>query len=643
MIQQARWASEAGPEVLRAVIESAPTALVMVDAAGSIVLANAEAERLFRYPRDEMIGMGIEDLVPERFRSLHPAYRTGYFYQPHARGMGQGRDLYGLRRDGTEFPIQIGLNPISTAHGAFVLSAIVDLTERKRMEARFRATVESAPTAMVMIDRQGMIVLVNGETEKMFGHRREALLGRPIESLIPVRFRMAHPGMREAFFQLPEARRMGVGRDLFGVRADGSEFPIEIGLNPVETDEGTFVLSAIVDITERKEIEGRFRLAVDAAPVAMLMTDSAGRIELANREALRLFGYAPGELVGQPLEVLIPGQFRGRHPHLRQNYQDKPESRRMGEGRVLHARRKDGVEVPVEIGLSPLSTAEGKVVLSVIVDISERVAAEEAQRKLNEELERRVSKRTAELGHAIEALTESNVELQQFAYVASHDLQTPLRGIAGCAQILEAEYAGAVDEAGRAIIRRMVQSTVHLQSMIRDLLAYSRIEARDRPFGPVDLEAVLAETKALLEATVLEARATITHDPLPTVTGDRTQLVQLFSNVIGNAVKYRADRPPAVHVSATREDAETWRISVRDNGIGIAAEHLEKVFEVFTRLHTQAAYPGTGIGLAVCRRVVGRHNGRIWVESAAGAGSTFHFTLGNVGAQASAQLGGKRS
>lgn len=507
MDQVLRWQSGLDREALSAVIESAPTALIMVDDGGCIVLANAEAERMFRFPRNEMVGMGIEALVPERFRGLHPAYRTGFFVRPRARSMGQGRDLYGLRRDGTEFPI-------------------------------------------------------------------------------------------------------------------------EIGLNPVKTDAGTFVLSAIVDITERKEIENRFRLAVEAAPVAMMLTNADGRIELANREAARLFGYESRELVGEPLEVLIPERYRHDHPGLRTQYQGRPEARRMGEGRILHARRKDGSEVPVEIGLSPLAMHEGKLFLSVIVDITERVAAAEAQRKLNEELERRVSERTAELARAIEALTESNVELQQFAYAASHDLQTPLRGIAGCAQILEQQYAEAVDEGGREIIRRMVQSTVHLQALIRDLLAYSRIENRERPFEPVDLNAVFDEALSLLQTSVVEAGARITHEPLPTVQGDRTQLVQLFSNLIGNAVKYHGEAPPTVQVSATPDVGGDWRVSVRDNGIGIAPEHQEKVFEVFTRLHNQTAYPGTGIGLAICRRVVHRHNGRIWVESTPGEGSTFHFTIG---------------
>jgi len=238
--------------LLREIIESAPVALVMIDCDGCIVLINAEAETLFGYRRDELLGRTVEDLIPIRFRGLHPAFRTGFFAEPQSRRMGVGRELFGLRNDGSEFPIEIGLKPIRTNDRLFVLSAIVNLTQRKLLEARFRATVESAPMAMVMIDQGGLIVLVNAETEKLFGYARAELLQRSIEVLVPERFQVGHPKLREGFFRYPEARRMGAGRDLYAARKDGSEFPVEIGLNPVETEEGTFVLSAIVDITDRQ-------------------------------------------------------------------------------------------------------------------------------------------------------------------------------------------------------------------------------------------------------------------------------------------------------------------------------------------------------------------------------------------------------
>lgn len=250
------------PTLLREIVESAPVALVMIDRAGFIVLVNAEAESLFSYNRNELLGQPVEILIPPRYRGLHPAFRTAFYVEPQARLMGAGRELFGLRKDGGEFPIEIGLKPIATGEGLFVLSAIVNLTQRKLLEARFRATVESAPTAMVMTDRRGFIVLVNSETEKLFGYARAELLDRPIEVLVPDRYRAKHPDTREGFLHKPEARRMGAGRDLFAVRKDGSEFPVEIGLNPVETDEGLFVLSAIVDITERKRNARQLEIAL---------------------------------------------------------------------------------------------------------------------------------------------------------------------------------------------------------------------------------------------------------------------------------------------------------------------------------------------------------------------------------------------
>jgi PAS domain S-box-containing protein len=243
----------------RLAVEAAPSAMVMVDRAGRIVMVNAQAERVFGYPRAELLGQPVEMLVPERFRDRHPGLREAFLAEPQARPMGAGRDLYGRRKDGTEFPVEIGLNPIETDEGAMVLSAIVDITARKRQEDRFRLVVEAAPSAMVMVDRAGRIVMVNAQAERVFGYPRAELLGQPVEMLVPERFRDGHPGLREAFLAEPQARPMGAGRDLYGRRKDGTEFPVEIGLNPIETDEGAMVLSAIVDITERKAGEATLR------------------------------------------------------------------------------------------------------------------------------------------------------------------------------------------------------------------------------------------------------------------------------------------------------------------------------------------------------------------------------------------------
>jgi PAS domain S-box-containing protein len=242
-------------EQFRLAIEAAPTGMIMVNRQGRIVLVNVQTERLFGYDRDELIGQPVEMLVPERFRARHPSFRAGFFHAPHARPMGAGRDLFGLRKDGTEAPIEIGLNPVSTPDGDFVLSSIVDITERVRATEQFRLAIEAAPTGMIMVDRQGCIVMVNVQTEKLFGYDREELVGQPVEMLVPQRFRERHPGFRSGFFNAPHTRPMGAGRDLFGLRKDLTEVPIEIGLNPLQTSDGDFVLSSIVDITERKRSE----------------------------------------------------------------------------------------------------------------------------------------------------------------------------------------------------------------------------------------------------------------------------------------------------------------------------------------------------------------------------------------------------
>ena len=260
---------QAGDESFRQVLEWAPTAMVMVDAAGRIVLTNAQAERVFGYKREELRGELVEKLVPARFAEKHPGYRGGFSDDPHPRPMGIGRDLFARRSDGSEFPVEIGLTPINSGNGVMVLAAIVDITERKRLQERFRRVVEYAPSAMVMIDQQGRIVLVNAQTEQLFNFPRSALIGGLIEMLVPERLRGDHVAYRSGFFETPQPRPMGVGRELFARRSDGSEFPVEIGLNPIEMEEGPMVLATIVDITERRRVQENLEKALEEKTVLL--------------------------------------------------------------------------------------------------------------------------------------------------------------------------------------------------------------------------------------------------------------------------------------------------------------------------------------------------------------------------------------
>src|SRR5690606_19422683 len=255
-------------DTFRLIVEAAPNAIVVVDEDGAIVLVNSQTEKLFGYSREELAGQSVELLVPNRFRGAHLDFRRSFVAKGRARPMGAGLDLYGRRKDGSEFPVEIGLNPIRTEGGVLILSAIVDLTERRRAEQRVRLAIESAPNGMVMVDRRGAIVMMNSRAEELFGYSRNELIGQPVETLVPERFRDHHPAYRASFFDSPESRLMGAGRQLFGRRKDGAEFPIEVHSNPIEAEEGVLALSAIVDITERLQLERELHLRLEELAAA---------------------------------------------------------------------------------------------------------------------------------------------------------------------------------------------------------------------------------------------------------------------------------------------------------------------------------------------------------------------------------------
>jgi len=347
--------------------------------------------------------------------------------------------------------------------------------------------------------------------------------------------------------------------------------------------------------------EARFRAMVESVPHGVVMVDGSGEIVFVNRQTERLFGYAREALLGQPIERIVPTRFRERHPEFRATYFADPQARAMGAGRDLFGRRKDGTEIPVEIGLNPIETDEGLFVLAAVVDISARKRAEEELRRSNEELER-------------------------FAYVASHDLQEPLRTVTSYVQLLARRYRDKLDADAAEFIEFAVQGAMRMQRLIEDLLAFSRVGTRAAALVPTDANAALDAALENLKAAAGEAGATLTRGPLPTVLADPVQLGQLFTNLVGNAVKFRGTEPPRVQIGAER-DGTQWVFRVRDNGIGIDPQYFERIFVIFQRLHGRNEYPGTGIGLAVCRKIVERHGGRIWVESEEGGGATFSFTL----------------
>jgi PAS domain S-box-containing protein len=260
----------ASPSALRGFLEAAPDAIVVVDTGGRIVIVNQLTERMFGYAREELFGQPVEILVPERWRDQHLAHRAPYFEEPRTRPVGEGRELPGRRKDGSEFPIEVSLSPLDTNQGTLVISIIRDATQRRHAEAKFRGLLESAPDGMIVVDRAGRIVIVNGQTERMFGYPREELIGQPVEILVPERFQAIHVTHRDGYLDSPKIRPMGdAASSLTGRRRDGSEFPLEISLSPMHTDEGLLVTAAIRDITERKLVETRLRASLQEKEVLL--------------------------------------------------------------------------------------------------------------------------------------------------------------------------------------------------------------------------------------------------------------------------------------------------------------------------------------------------------------------------------------
>jgi two-component system, chemotaxis family, CheB/CheR fusion protein len=498
-------------------------------------------------------------------------------------------------------------------------------------EERFRILVDSIQDyAIFMLDPQGRIATWNRGAERLKGYKTQEIIGQHFSKFYPKEDRA------KAAMELRTAIRKGFYREEgWRIRKDGSRIWARVVLTPVRSMTGklkgfakvTFDMSAQKAADEKlRQSEERFRLMVDAVQdYAIFMLDAKGYVVTWNIGAERLKLYKPNEIIGKHISTFYPKEDRRTQIPQKLMAHAVKHGRAVDEGWRV---RKDGSRFWANVTITALKDKEGNLrgFSKVTRDMTERKKKEEELRYAYNALEEKVQERTRELQKYSEELMRSNADLQQFAYIASHDLQEPLRIVSIYADLLKRQLKDNSDLTVQNYFAFLQEGAQRAQRLIRELLEYSRIGTQGQTFVNVPIESVIKHVASLMDITISESKAKITHDHLPTLNVDRFQMEQLFQNLFTNAIKYRSSVPPVIHVSAQLRNEE-WVFSVKDNGIGIEPQYKDLIFTVFKRLHSPQDYPGTGIGLALCKKIIERHGGKIWVESALGRGATFRFTL----------------
>ncbi|MBF0191035.1 MAG: PAS domain S-box protein [Magnetococcales bacterium] len=606
-------------------------AIVATDPALVVRIFNPAAERLLHLRGAEVVGQRVWDLH-ERLgvsreqleAGLKRVGRLGHeqfeSHDPQARG---GRFL----------EVRVSQVLDRERHPAGYLLLARDVTEARRAserlirsEEKFRLLMESARDAIMVADADtGLIIDANRQAE--------TLLKMPVAEIIGMHQSRLHPPEDRAryleTFRSQVESGGGFVANVQVVNRRGERIPVEINAGVIHLGGRRVIQGIFRDVTERHHAEQALRWAMatltasqsrlqgilDHSRTVITLKDPQGRYLLINRRFEELFGVREADCLGRMDVELFPESmascFRAS------------DAQAMGEGPCeveenwIHP---DGVRTHIVVKF-PLIDSQGLIasVCAIATEITERKRMEEELRLLNVFLEKRVDERTLEL-------ERSNRDLQQFAHVASHDLQEPLRQVSGFAQLLSRRYRGQLDEKADQFIDYMVDGTRHMQELIEALLSFARVNTHGSPLASLSMERVVDQVLRNLATTITQSGALITREPLPELSGDSFQLVRMFQNLIANAIKFRGEETPQVHIGVEAREA-FWHFSVRDNGIGIEDRHRERIFIIFQRLHTRSTHPGTGIGLAICKRIAERHGGEIWVESEVGRGSTFHFTI----------------
>ncbi len=498
-----------------------------------------------------------------------------------------------------------------------------DNTENK---SRLKAIIDTAIDGIITIDRNGIIETLNPAAAKIFGYHPEEIIGENIKVLMPEPDRSRHDDYILNYLRTGEAKIIGKGREVLGKRKDGSVFPFLLSISEVRLQDKLIFTGIVHDISGLKKAEAALRESenkinsiIQAAVDGIITIDTRGMIEMVNPSAAKLFGYKEEELIGKSVNVLMPEPDRSLHDSYMHHYHETGEKRIIGIGREVTGMRKDGSLFPFYLSISEVQLTGRKVYTGFVHDITRQKLTEERLRRYAAELER------------------SNRELQDFAYVSSHDLQEPLRKIQAFGDRLLTKEYDHLSEQGKDYVDRMLNAASRMQNLINDLLSFSRVTSKAKPFVNVKLDDVLTEVLSDLEVAIEKSGAEIIRSPLPEIEAEPTQMRQLFQNLVSNAIKFRKENENPIiniyaknlqrqaHLTATPGDQVT-EIYVEDNGIGFDEKYLDKIFNIFQRLEGQK-FEGSGVGLAICRKIAIRHGGDITARSKPGVGTRFIVTL----------------